>query len=195
MVAANKLTGVVMKQQKHKSKKPSLDELVFGALSQLQALDYNPRSIRRYQSTWNRLIKFANQHNFENKLSEKLILEFLEYHAIKPDEFTCAKDGWCKHAEFNLKILWNFSHYGYFERIHTLIQKLNIPSAMKKVLNEYIKYCKEKRYMSQNGTHERIREVSLFLDFVTKQDVKAFEQIQPQHLSVFINSFERAHTI
>jgi site-specific recombinase XerD len=191
MVAANKLTGVVMNQQKSKSKKPSLDELVFGALSQLQALDYNPRSIRRYQSTWNRLIKFANQHNFENKLSEKLILEFLECHAIKPDEFTCAKDGWCKHAEFSLKILWHFSRYGYFERIHTLIQKLNIPSAMKKVLNEYIKYCKEKRYMSQNGTHERIREVSLFLDFITKQDIKTFEQIQPQHLSVFINSLWR----
>jgi Rps23 Pro-64 3,4-dihydroxylase Tpa1-like proline 4-hydroxylase len=75
MMVANKLTEIVMKQQKSTSKKPSLDELVFGALSQLQALDYNPRSIRRYQSTWNRLIKFAKQHNFENKLSERLISE------------------------------------------------------------------------------------------------------------------------
>lgn len=180
-----------MKQQKSTSKKPSLDELVFGALSQLQALDYNPRSIRRYQSTWNRLIKFAKQHNFENKLSERLIIEFLEWHAIKPDEFTCAKDGWCKHAEFNLKILWNFSRYGCFERIHTLIQKLNVPLVMKKVLNEHIKYCEEKRFLSQDGIHERIRQVSLFLDFVTKQEVKTFEQIQPQHLSVFINSLWR----
>lgn len=46
-----------MKQPKSTTKKPSLDELVFGALSQLQTLGYNGRSIRRYQATWNRLVE------------------------------------------------------------------------------------------------------------------------------------------
>lgn len=45
-----------MKQKQSTAKKPSLEGLVFGALSQLQALGYNGRSIRRYQATWNRLI-------------------------------------------------------------------------------------------------------------------------------------------
>lgn len=35
------------------SKKPNLDELIFAALSQLQTLGYNGRSIRRYQAVWN----------------------------------------------------------------------------------------------------------------------------------------------
>ncbi|WP_258957753.1 hypothetical protein [Legionella sainthelensi] len=57
--------------------KPSLDELVFGALSQLQKLHYNDRSIRRYQATWNRLIDFAKQHQLQDKLTQKLIIDFL----------------------------------------------------------------------------------------------------------------------
>ena len=168
-----------MKKKKPTSKKPSLDELVFGALSQLQALNYNGRSIRRYQAIWNRLIKFAKQNNFENKLSQKLIIQFLEHYDIKPEKFTTEISGWRKHAEFSLRILWQFSRHGYFERIHTLIQKLNISPPMKKVLNEYVKYCKEKHYISKYGTNERIRQISLFLDFIAKQDVQNFKQIQP----------------
>lgn len=184
-----------MKAKKLTSKKPTLDELVFGALSQLDVLHYNGRSIRRYQSTWNRLIKFAKQNNFKNKLSENLIIKFLEFYEIKPEELTEKRVGWRKYAEYNLRILLQFSRYGYFERINTLIQKLNVPSIMKKVLHEYIKYCKEKRYIGEYSVNERIREISLFLDFVTtKQAVKTFEQIQPQYLSEFIISLWRFST-
>ncbi len=184
-----------MKAKNPISKKPTLDELIFGALSQLHVLHYNGRSIRRYQATWYRLIKFAKQNNFKDKLSEKLIIKFLEYYEIKPEELTTEKSGWRKHAEYNLRILLQFSRYGYFERIYTIIQKLNVPSAMKKVLNEYVKYCKEKRYISEYCANERIRQVSLFLDFVAaKQDVNTFEQIQPQYFSEFIISLWRFST-
>jgi site-specific recombinase XerD len=176
------------------SKKPTLDELVFGALSQLQVLHYNARSIRRYQAIWNRFIRFSKQNNFENKLSEGLIVQFLEYHGIKPEELTTAKQGWRKHAEFSLRILWQFSRYGYFERIHTIIQNLKISAPMKKVLNKYVQYCKDKRYISSYCTHERIRQIGLLLDFVTKKDVRTFEQIQPQHLSEFVTSLWRFST-
>ncbi|WP_133134403.1 hypothetical protein [Legionella santicrucis] len=118
--------------------KPSLDELVFGALSQLQKLHYHDRSIRRYQATWNRLIDFAKQHQLQDKLTQKLIIDFLNYYNIKSEELTRIKSGWRRHAEYSLKILWQFARYGYFERIHTLIQKLKIPQKMKKVLNEYL---------------------------------------------------------
>ena len=180
-----------MKQHKLTSKKPSLDGLVFAALSQLQALGYHGRSIRRYQSTWNRLIKFAKQHNDEDKLTEKLIIQFLEYYGIKSNELTYAKSGWRKHAEYNLKILWQFSRYGYFDRIHMLIQKLNMPKFMKKVLNEYIKYCESKHYISQYCIHERMRQIALFLDFVATEGIQTFEQIQAQHLSTFISTLWR----
>ena len=180
-----------MKKNNSTSKKPSLDELVFGALSQLQSLHYNGRSIRRYQSTWNRLIKFAKQHDYEDKLTQKLIIEFLDHYGIQSEELTRKKSGWCKHAEYNLKILWQFARYGYFERIHTLIQKLKIPQDMKKVLNEYAKYCEEKRCVGEYCINERIRQVGILLDFVAKQGIQTFEQIQPQHLSLFICSLWR----
>jgi hypothetical protein len=173
------------------SKKPTLEELVFGALSQLQALHYDGRSIRRYQTIWNRLLKFAKLKDLDNKLSERLIIQFLEYYAIKPDALTSTKPGWRKHAEYGLRILWQFSRYGYFERLHTLLQELKLSSVMMQVLNDYVKYSKEKRYISNYCVNERIRQVSLFLDFVVREDVTAFEQIQPQHLSLFINSLWR----
>ncbi|HAT8881826.1 TPA: tyrosine-type recombinase/integrase [Legionella pneumophila subsp. pneumophila] len=180
-----------MKKNNSTSKKPSLDELIFGALSQLQSLHYNGRSIRRYQATWNRLIKFAKQHNYEDKLTQKLIIEFLDHYGIKSEELTRIKSGWRKHAEYSLKILWQFARYGYFERIHTLIQNLKIPQDMKKVLNEYVKYCEEKRYIGEYCIKERIRQVGILLDFVAKQGIQTFEQIQPQHLSTLICSLWR----
>ena len=60
-MATNKFMEIVMKKEKATSKQPSLDELVFGALSQLQILGYDGRSIRRYQAVWNRLVQFANK--------------------------------------------------------------------------------------------------------------------------------------
>lgn len=183
-----------MKKKKPILKKPSLDELVFGALSQLQTLNYNERSIRRHQAVWNRLVRFAKQKNFENKLSKKLIIQFIEHYDIKPEELIAEKSGWRKHAEFSLKILWQFSRHGYFERLHTLIQQLNISTEMKKVLNEYVKYCKEKRCASEYGLNERITQTSLFLDFVAKKGVKNFKQIQPQYLSEFVISLWRFST-
>jgi len=180
-----------MKKKQSTAKKPSLEELVFGALSQLQTLGYNGRSIRRYQATWNRLIKFAKQQCFNDQLSEKLITQFLEHHGIQSNEKTDQKPSWCKHAEYSLKILWQFARYGYFERIHTLIQKLNIPNDMKTVLNDYIKYCEEKRYIGKYCIRERLRQVSLFLDFAATEGVQSFEQIQAQHLSTFISTLWR----
>ncbi|HHF7365117.1 TPA: site-specific integrase [Legionella bozemanae] len=171
--------------------KPSLDELVFGALSQLQKLHYHDRSIRRYQATWNRLIDFAKQHQLQDKLTQKLIIDFLNYYDIKSEELTRIKSGWRRHAEYSLKILWQFARYGYFERIHTLIQKLKIPQRMKKVLNEYVKYCEEKRCIGKYCINERMRQVGILLDFVTRQGVQNFEQIEPQHLSAFIGSLWR----
>ena len=180
-----------MNPKKLKSKKPTLDELVFGALSQLQALQYSNRSIRHYQATWNRLIKFAKQNNFENKLSKNLIIEFLKYHNINLEKLTNVKHSWREYAERSLKILWQYSQYGYFERIHTLIHKLTIPPAMAKVLSEYVIYCKEKLFISEYSYNQRIRQIGLFMDYATKQNVKSFDEIQPQHLSKYISMLWR----
>jgi site-specific recombinase XerD len=180
-----------MISNKSTAKKPSLDELVFGALSQLQALNYNDRSIRRYQSTWRRLITFAKKHKFKNKLCEKLILEFLVHHNISSETPTYMLKGWKRHAEFSLKILWNYARFGYFERYYTELRQLKIPAAMQKTLFEYKKYCEEKRYFSPYTVNECIRQIGLFLDFLGKRSVKKFDQIRGEDLTDFVYSLSR----
>jgi len=177
-----------MVSKQHKSKKPSLDQLVFGALSQLQALHYNERSIRRYQSTWRRLIKFAKQHGFKNKLCQKLILEFLAHYGIDSTSPTYTYKDWRQHAQFNLKILWNYARFGYFERYKTDLEKLSIPNVMQKSLYEYKKYCEEKRYLSPYTVNECVRQISLFLDFLGKRNIKTFDQIRSKDISDFVYS-------
>jgi len=177
--------------EKSQLKKLSLDELVFGALSQLQLLNYNERSIRRYESTWKRLITFAKSKGFKNQLSEKLMLEFLEHHNVRSDLPTSAFNDWRRHADFSLKILWNYARFGYFERCKIVSEKLNIPPAMQKSLFEYKKYCIEKRYLSPNTVSVSISQISLFLDFIGKRDIKTFCQIQPKDISDFICSLSR----
>ena len=51
-----------------KARELSLDKLVYGALSQLQVLQYNPRSIRRYQTVWRKFLVYAQQRNHKRKL-------------------------------------------------------------------------------------------------------------------------------
>lgn len=180
-----------MNSKKPKSKNLTLDELIFGALSQLQVLKYNARSIRRYQATWTRLIKFAKKQRFKNQLCEKLILEFLAHFDIRPDLPAFAYKDWRRYAEFSLKILWNYSRFGYFERCKIVLDRLEIPPAMQKNLYEYKKYCEEKRYLSPNTVRVCISQVGLFLDFLGKRNIRTFNQIQSKDISDFICSLSR----
>ncbi len=60
-----------MNSRNRKPKKCSLDELTFNALSQMQVLNYHPRSIRRYQTVWRKLVSFTQQSGYKGKLREQ----------------------------------------------------------------------------------------------------------------------------
>lgn len=169
-----------------KSKKPTLDELVFSALSQLQVLRYSARSIRRYQTVWQKLLSFAQQQGYKGKLREQLMLDFLAHHHIDPQLPTQSLRGWKKHAEHSLKLLWQFHRFGYFERSNLRAVKFSIPSAMRKSLVEYKHYCETERHLSPYTVTEYIRQTSAFLDFLNKRSVKRFSQISPEDLSDFV---------
>ena len=180
-----------MNSHASKSRKPSLDELVFNALRQLQVLQYNQRSIRRYQSVWRRLVVFAHQQGHEGRLREQLILDFLEHHQINSRVPIRALKGWKKHAEYGLTLLWQFARFGYFERGKTHAGKLCIPATMQRSQHDFKKYCEEKRYLSPHTVNEYVRQVGLFLDFLGRRDVKNFNQIHPEDLSDFVYSLSR----
>ena len=174
-----------------KTKTLSLDDLVFGALSQLQVFQYDQRSIRRYQTVWRKLIRFAQQRGYKGKLREQLLLDFLTHHGIDSKSPTQSHEGWKKHAEYGLNLLWHYARFGYFERHKLNAAKLRIPDAMQKSLHDYKKYCEEERYLSPDTANEYIRQVGSFLDFLGKRNVHSFDQIRPEDLSDFVYSLSR----
>lgn len=180
-----------MSSKPTKSKKLSLDELVVGALSQLQILQYNPRSIRRYQTVWRKLAAFAQQQGYKGRLREQLILDFLAHHEIDTQLPVQSYTGWKRHAECGLKLLWHYARFGYFECLKQYIAKLSIPGPMLKSLHDYQRYCEEERYLSEYTVNEYIRHVCLFLDFLGRRDVNNFNQISPEDLSDFVYSLSR----
>lgn len=62
---------------------------------------------------------------------------------------------------------------------------------MTKILSEYVIYCKEKLFISEYTYNKRIHQIGLFMDYVTKQNVKSLNEIQPQHLSEYISMLWR----
>ena len=121
-----------MSSHRSKAIKLPLDELVFSALSQLQALQYNPRSIRRNQTVWRKLLIYAQQRNYKGKLREQLIVDFLAHHDIDPRLPVGVNKGWKLHAEYALTSLWSYARYGYFERGKQDVKRINVPAAMRK---------------------------------------------------------------
>lgn len=180
-----------MSTHNSKCQKLSLDELVFGALSQLQVHKYDQRSIRRCQTVWQKLITFAQRQGDKVKLREQLILDFLAHHEISARVPAASLQGWKKHAEHALKLLWHYARFGYFERTKQHAAKLRIPSAMQKSLRDYKKYCVEERYLSPDTVNEYVRQVGIFLDFLGKRDVDNFSRIRAEDLSDFVCS--RSH--
>lgn len=174
-----------------KAKKLSLDELVYSALSQLQVLQYNPRSIRRYQTVWRRLVTFAEEHGYKGKLREQLIVDFLAHHKINYQLPVQSYTGWKKHAEFGLKLLWHFARFGYFERGKHTAARLTIPPTMQKSLHDYKKYCETERQLSPGTFNEYVRQATLFLNFLGKRDVNHFNEIRAEDLSDFVYSLSR----
>lgn len=170
------------------SKKQALDELIFSVLSQLQVHHYNPRSIRRYQTVWRKLIVFAEQRGYKGKLREQLILDFLAHHKIDSQLPTQSFQGWKKHAEYGLKLLWQYHRFGYFERSNLQTAQHHIPKSMRKSLEDYRRYCEKERHLSPHTLNEYLRQTRAFLDFLNQRDIKRFRQINPVDLSDFVYS-------
>ncbi|KTD18264.1 site-specific integrase [Legionella jordanis] len=177
--------------RKPKSKGLTLEELVFAALSQLQVLHYDERSIRRYQTVWRKLIDFAKQNNYKGKLTEKLMMDFLAYYDIKHELPTYTYKDWRRHAEYGLTILWHYARFGYFERCKIVLSKLNMPKSMQKYLEIYKEYCEKKRYLRPYTVQECLRQLGLLFDFLGKRNISTFDQIRPQDLSDYVCSLSR----
>ena len=154
-----------MNSHASKSRKPSLDELVFNALRQLQVLPVQPAFDRRYQSVWRRLVVFAHQQGHEGRLREQLILDFLEHHQINSRVPIRALKGW-KTCWYGLTLLWQFACFGYFRAWQTHAGKLCIPATMQRSQHDFKKNIARRNVTSPHTVNEYVRQVGLFLDFL-----------------------------
>lgn len=165
-----------------------LERLVSTALGQLEQLGYSRRSLNRYRAIWKHLIEFSRQKKLGNEFSEILAERFLDEYRIGDGEQVEPVEGWRRHIVFGIKVLGDFVRHGHIKRAVTNVERINLLPAMDKSLRDYEQYCKEKLYLRSSTLRGRVRELTIFLDFLGSKKARMLEQIQAVDLSEFVSS-------
>jgi len=173
------------------SGKRPLDRLVNKALKQLTRLGYSRRSLRRYRTIWRHLTEFSRAADFGDAFSAGLATSFLAACRIQDGEVLRPKDAWRRHAAYGMKVLSDFARDGCIERWRTDMQQVRVPPAMKKPLRDYEQYCRDRRHLRPSTLQERIRELSIFLDFLGSRDIVRLSQLRSVDLSAYLTLRQR----
>ncbi len=168
-----------------------LDELVAHALSELDRVNYSRRAVRRYRTVWAQLVAFSRERNLENRYSEELAAEFVAAYSQQPGERVAANEEWRRHIPFVVKVLGAFAGGGVIERVRTDVSRLQVPAAMKKSLNEYAQYARDRRHLRASSLRERMRTIAVFLDHLGSRNVTTLDQLQPDDIAAFVASRQR----
>ena len=102
-------------QYQSASKRP-LDLLVAHALSELEKLRYSTRSLRRYRTVWEHLVRFAHEINLGDEYSEQLATRFVHAHRLQNGEHSKVNEEWRRHIPFLVTVLADFARDGRVER-------------------------------------------------------------------------------
>jgi site-specific recombinase XerD len=165
-----------------------LGRLVADALVQLEQLGYDRRSLRRYRATWRHLAEFSHEQGLGDEFSDDLAARFVEAYDIGDGQVDEPGKAWRRHVRFGIKVLRDFAHYGYIERPRTDMKKAHVVVAMKKVLREYEAYCKDRLLLRPSTLRYRVREVTIFLDFLRQRGIRSLDELQAVDLSAFVSS-------
>ena len=168
-----------------------LERLVARALSELEKLRYSRRSLRRYRTVWRQLVAFFQERKLEDKFSEDLATRFLNMYQIREGECLKPSDWWRRHVVFGLKALGDFARDGCIERPRTNMRQIQIPALMQKPVQEYEQYCRDRLHLRPTTLCNRMREISIFADFLRSRDTSILDQLQPADLSAFVSSRPR----
>ena len=168
-----------------------LAQLVARALSELEKLRYSRRSLRRYRTVWRQLVVFSHEMNLEDKYSEDLATRFSNAYQMREGECLKPSDGWRRHVVFGLKALGDFAREGCIERPRTNMQQIQIPALMQKPLQDYEQYCRDRLHLRPTTLCNRMREITIFADFLRSRHTTILDQMQPGDLSAFVSSRPR----
>lgn len=168
-----------------------LAQLVARALSELENLRYSRRSLRRYRTVWRQLVAFSQERKLEDKFSEDLAARFCDAYQIREGECLKPRDWWRRHVVFGLKALGEFARDGCIERLRTNMRQIQIPALMQKPVQDYEQYCRDRLHLRPTTLCNRMREITIFVDFLRSRHTTILDQMQPADLSAFVSSRPR----
>ncbi len=168
-----------------------LAQLVARALSELENLRYSRRSLRRYRTVWRQLVAFSQERKLEDKFSEDLAARFCDAYQIREGECLKPSDWWRRHVVFGLKALGDFARDGCIERPRTNMRQIQIPALMQKPVQDYEQYCRDRLHLRPTTLCNRMREITIFVDFLRSRHTTILDQMQPADLSAFVSSRPR----
>ena len=164
-----------------------LERLVARALNELEQLGYSRRSLRRYRTVWEHLVRFARELDLE-EFSEELAARFVDAHRRRSGEHSELKETWRRHIPFLVTVLGQFARDGQIERARVETPRLQVPAAMKKWLSEYERYARDRRHLRASTLRGRMRTIRVFLDALGSRNVAKLEHLQPADIAAFVAS-------
>ena len=168
-----------------------LERLIACALDEFKKLSYSRRTLRRYHTIWRHLVSCCRQWNLEDHFSEELATRFLDRYRVRDSECLKPSEAWRRHIAIGLKMLGNFACEGRIVRCRVHTPLLEVPVLMKKPLQDYEQYCKDRRHHRPSTVHERIQTLTVFLDFLGSRNLTALDQMQPADLCAFVSFLSR----
>lgn len=175
----------------HPSQLPDLEQLVPEALSYLEKLDYDRRSLRRYRTTWNHFIAFAREQGAGRHYSPELGRRFVDDIRSRCRSRTTPPKDWRAHVSFEMKVLEQFARDGSIKRRKVDRRRTRIPPAMKGAYDEYPRYARERLHLRPSTLRVRMTEITVFLDVLRQRNVTTYDQIQPADVTAFVST--RSH--
>lgn len=89
---------------------------------------------------------------------------------------------------YDVKVLGDFSRDGRIVPFDTVMLKADVPSAMKKPLGDYERYCTERLHLRPNTLTARTRDIALFLHFLRSRNIRSLQEVQPDDVAAFVVS-------
>ena len=134
-----------------------LEQLIAGAVSELERLGYSRRSLNRYWTVWRRLAAFCPDMNVIDEYCEDVVVKFYSVYGMQEEERLKAGDGWRRHIEFALKLLEDFARDGQIERNVTDMQRVQVPGRMMQTVRDYDQYCRDRLHLRPITRSDRMR--------------------------------------
>jgi integrase len=165
-----------------------LEQLIAGAVSELERLGYSRRSLNRYWTVWRRLAAFCPNMNVIDEYCEDVVVKFYSVYGMQEGERLKAGDGWRRHIEFALKLLEDFARDGQIERNVTDMQRVQVPGRMMQTVRDYDQYCRDRLHLRPITRSDRMRDLTIFANFLGSRNITFFDQVQPADISAFVTS-------